>query len=157
MLVDGYNIIFAWNDLRELALVDIKAARDKLMDILSNFAGYRPEKIILVFDAYKVQGFQGESLKWHNIHVVFTKEAETADQYIEKTAHIMAKSCHVTVATSDGTEQVIIRSEGCLLLSASDLLAELGRVKEVSRDEREQERLSAGTYLGELMPDFPAE
>ncbi|MDO4418517.1 MAG: TetM/TetW/TetO/TetS family tetracycline resistance ribosomal protection protein [Eubacteriales bacterium] len=125
LLVDGYNIIFAWEDLRSLALRDIKAARDSLMDILSNFAGYRPEKIILVFDAYKVAGGPGEVLHWHNIDVVFTKEAETADLYIEKTAHVLAKKYRVTVATSDAVEQIIIFGSGAYRMSAQMLLEEI--------------------------------
>ena len=125
LLVDGYNIIFAWDYLRELAMVDIKSARDKLMDILSNFAGYRSEKIILVFDAYKVAGGPGEVLRWHNIDVVFTKEAETADLYIEKTAHVLAKKYRVTVATSDAVEQIIIFGAGAYRMSAGMLLEEI--------------------------------
>ena len=125
LLVDGYNIIFAWDDLRELAVRDIKSARDKLMDILSNFAGYRPEKVILVFDAYKVAGGNREVLRWHNIDVVFTKEAETADLYIEKTAHVLAKKYKVTVATSDAIEQVIIFGAGAYRMSAQMLLEEI--------------------------------
>ena len=125
LLVDGYNIIFAWDYLRELAMVDIKSARDKLMDLLSNFAGYRSEKIILVFDAYKVAGGPGEVLRWHNIDVVFTKEAETADLYIEKTAHVLAKKYRVTVATSDAVEQIIIFGAGAYRMSAGMLLEEI--------------------------------
>ena len=125
LLVDGYNIIFAWDDLRELAMADIKSARDKLMDILSNFAGYRSEKVILVFDAYKVAGGPGEVLRWHNIDVVFTKEAETADLYIEKTAHALARKYRVTVATSDAVEQIIIFGSGAYRMSARMLLEEI--------------------------------
>ena len=125
LLVDGYNIVFAWEDLRQLALRDIKSARDKLMDILSNFAGYRSEKVILVFDAYKVAGGQGEVLRWHNIDVVYTKEAETADLYIEKTAHVLAKKYRVAVATSDAIEQVIIFGAGAFRMSAQMLLEEI--------------------------------
>jgi len=126
LLVDGYNIIFAWDDLRELALRDIKSARDKLMDILSNFAGYRPEKVILVFDAYKVAGGPREVLRWHNIDVVFTKEAETADLYIEKTAHtLVSQKYKVTVATSDAVEQIIIFGAGAYRMSAQMLLEEI--------------------------------
>ena len=125
LLVDGYNIIFAWEDLRDLAMTDIKAARDRLMDILSDFAGSRREKVILVFDAYKVPGGRGNVQRWHNIDVVFTKEAETADLYIEKTAHILAKKDKVTVATSDAVEQVIIFGAGALRMSARMLLEEI--------------------------------
>ncbi len=140
LLVDGYNIIFAWNDLRELAMRDIKSARDKLMDILSNFAGYRTEKIILVFDAYKVVGGPGEVLRWHNIDVVFTKEAETADLYIEKTAHVLAKKYRVTVATSDAVEQVIIFGAGAYRMSAQMLLEEI-----VFTEREMRERYGIGT------------
>ena len=87
LLVDGYNIIFAWEELRELAKINIDGARGRLMDILSNYQGIRKCTLILVFDAYKVEGFPGEIQQYHNIHVVYTKEAETADQYIEKVAH----------------------------------------------------------------------
>ncbi len=125
LLVDGYNIIFAWEELRELAEVNIDGARGKLMDILSNYQGIKKCTVILVFDAYKVEGFPGEVQKYHNIYVVYTKEAETADQYIEKTAHEIGRKYHVTVATSDGTEQVIIRGQGCSLLSAKELREEI--------------------------------
>lgn len=125
LLVDGYNIIFAWEELRELAEINIDGARGKLMDILGNYQGIKKCTVILVFDAYKVEGFPGEVQKFHNIYVVYTKEAETADQYIEKTAHEIGRKYHVTVATSDGTEQVIIRGQGCSLLSAKELWEEI--------------------------------
>lgn len=135
LLVDGYNIIFAWEELRELAKVNIDGARGKLMDILSNYQGIRKCTVILVFDAYKVEGFPGEVQKYHNIYVVYTKEAETADQYIEKTAHEIGRKYHVTVATSDGTEQVIIRGQGCSLLSAKELREEIEFVNQELRRE----------------------
>ena len=125
LLVDGYNIIFAWEELRELADTSIDGARGKLMDILANYQGLKKCTVILVFDAYKLEGFPGEVQKYHNIYVVYTKEAETADQYIEKTAHEIGRKYHVTVATSDGTEQVIIRGQGCSLLSAKELREEI--------------------------------
>ena len=112
LLVDGYNIIFAWEDLQELAKVNIEGARNKLMDMLCNYQGYKKCTLILVFDAYKVEGNQGEVQKYHNIYVVYTKEAETADQYIEKTVHEIGRKYHVTVATSDALEQVIIMGQG---------------------------------------------
>ena len=96
LLVDGYNIIFAWEDLQELAKVNIEGARNKLMDMLCNYQGYKKCTLILVFDAYKVEGGQGEVQKYHNIYVVYTKEAETADQYIEKTVHEIGRKYHVT-------------------------------------------------------------
>ena len=108
LLIDGYNIVFAWEDLRELAIKDIMAARDKLIDLIVDFAGFRKEHVILVFDAYKVRGGRGEVIHVGGIDVIYTKEAETADLYIEKAAHELSKRYKVTVATSDAVEQVII-------------------------------------------------
>lgn len=129
LLVDGYNIIFSWKELKELSMTDIDAARGRLMDILCNYQGYEKCELILVFDAYRVQNHRTESYTYHNIQVVFTREAETADSYIEKFAHENAKKYHITVATSDGLEQIIIRGEGCRLLSAKDFEAEIQRVE----------------------------
>lgn len=134
-LVDGYNIIFAWEELRSLAEVNIDSARDKLMDICCNYQGYRGGTLILVYDAYKVKGNPGSVQKYHNIYVVYTKEAETADQYIEKTVHKIGKKHHVTVATSDGLEQMIIWGEGALRMSAPGFLEE---VRAVSARAQEQ-------------------
>ena len=125
LLVDGYNVIFSWDELRELAEVNIDGARAKLMDILSNYQGIRQCVLILVFDAYKVQGGTEKVLTYHNIHVVYTKEAETADQYIEKATHRIAKHHQVTVATSDGVEQVIILGQGAARMSARELKEEV--------------------------------
>lgn len=100
LLVDGYNIIFAWEELNELAKTNVEAARTKLMDILCNYQGYKKVNLILVFDAYRVEGGQGSVQKYHNIYVVYTKEAETADQYIEKTVHAIGRKYQMTVATS---------------------------------------------------------
>lgn len=125
LLVDGYNIIFAWEELIELAKQSVDGARGKLMDILCNYQGMKKCEVILVFDAYRVQNHQTEILDYHNIHVVYTKEAETADQYIEKFAHQNASKYKITVATSDGIEQIIIRGQGCQLLSARELEAEV--------------------------------
>ena len=129
LLVDGYNIIFAWEDLKELSEINLEAARGKLMDILSNLQGALGCTLILVFDAYRVEGGAREIFRYHNIHVVYTKEAETADQYIEKTVHELGRKYRVTVATSDGLEQVIIMGQGASRLSASGLreLVELTR------------------------------
>ena len=135
LLVDGYNIVFAWEDLKELAEVNIESARGKLMDILCNYQGYKGCTLILVFDAYKVVGNTGEMMDYHNIHVVYTKEAETADQYIEKLAHEIGRKYNVTVATSDGMEQLIIRGQGCRLLSARELRDEIEYMKQELRQE----------------------
>ncbi|MBR2995268.1 MAG: TetM/TetW/TetO/TetS family tetracycline resistance ribosomal protection protein [Lachnospiraceae bacterium] len=139
LLVDGYNIIFAWEELKRLAIHDIKAARDRLMDILSNYAGYRGENVILVFDAYKVRGGTGEVSRFHNIDVVYTRQAETADLYIEKTAHVLSKKYHVTVATSDAIEQVIILGAGAVRMSADGLLEEVRRAENEIREKYTKE------------------
>lgn len=138
LLVDGYNVIFAWEELGELAKMNIDGARHKLMDILCNYQGYRKCTLILVFDAYKVAGNTGEAIQYHNIYVVYTKEAETADQYIEKLAHKIGSKYKVTVATSDGLEQLIIRGQGCLLLSARDLKEEVDFVNRMIAEEKEK-------------------
>lgn len=130
LLVDGYNIIFAWKELSGLAKSNIDGARGRLMDILCNYQGFKKCHLILVFDAYRVQNHRTEVLDYHNIHVVYTKEAETADQYIERFAHENGKRYDVTVATSDGLEQVIIRGEGCRLLSARELEREIQLAEE---------------------------
>lgn len=133
LLVDGYNIVFAWKELSELAKDNIDAARSRLMDIMCNYQGYKKCNLILVFDAYRVKGSIGQMLDYHNIHVVYTKEAETADQYIEKLAHKMGRDYNVTVATSDGLEQLIIRGQGCRLISAREFYTEVQHVEEEIR------------------------
>lgn len=125
LLVDGYNIIFAWQELKELAKVTVDGARGRLLDIMSNYQGIRGGELIVVFDAYRVEGHQTEEIDYHNIHVVYTAEAQTADQYIEKFAHDNGRKHNVTVATSDGLEQIIIRGEGCLLISAREFEEEV--------------------------------
>ena len=128
LLVDGYNIIFAWEDLKELAKTNVESARSKLLDILCNYQGYVKNTLIVVFDAYKVKGNPGNVSKYHNIYVVYTKEAETADQYIEKTVHEIGRKYHVTVATSDALEQMIIWGQGATRLSAQGLREEVQSV-----------------------------
>ena len=125
LLVDGYNIIFAWEHLRALAQRDIKAARDALLDELSNYAGYVKAHVICVFDAYKVSGGTEQVYRYHNIDVIFTREAETADLYIEKAAHELTKQYAVKVATSDAVEQVIIYGAGAIRLSAMNFYEEV--------------------------------
>ena len=147
LLVDGYNIIFAWPELKELADADVRAAQTKLMDILSNYQGYKKCTLILVFDAYKVEGHQEEVLTYHNIHVVYTKEAETADQYIEKTVHKIGRQHQVTVATSDGLEQIIIMGQGANRISARGLKEEIEETRKQLRQEWHQRRQSSHTYL----------
>ena len=118
LLVDGYNIIFAWDELNALSKESLEAARHKLMDILCNYQGYQKCNLILVFDAYRVPGSPGSIEQYHNIHVVYTKEAETADMFIERVTHEIGKNRRVRVATSDGMEQIIILGHGALRVSA---------------------------------------
>ncbi len=125
LLVDGYNIIFAWDELKEIAKDSLEAARGRLLDLMSNYQGYTQMHLIVVFDAYRVSGHSTEISRYHNIFVVYTKEAETADQYIEKTVREVNKKYHVTVATSDALEQVIILGAGASRLSARGLHEEL--------------------------------
>lgn len=147
LLVDGYNVIFAWEELKELAKVSIEAARDKLMDILCNYQGYKKCVLILVFDAYKVEGYTLEIQKYHNIHVVYTKEAETADQYIEKVVHHIGRKYHVTVVTSDGVEQVITMGQGGTRISSRDFLDEIEYTRKLIEEDNEKQRVSDRNYL----------
>ena len=147
LLVDGYNVIFAWEELKELAKVSIEAARDKLMDILCNYQGYKKCVLILVFDAYKVEGYALEIQKYHNIHVVYTKEAETADQYIEKVVHHIGRKYHVTVVTSDGVEQVITMGQGGTRISSRDFLEEIEYTRKLIEEDNEKQRVSDRNYL----------
>ncbi len=156
LLVDGYNIIFSWEELRELSEKDIGAARGKLADILSNYQGYRKCTLILVYDAYKVEGNPGEVMKYHNIYIVYTKEAETADQYIEKTVRRIAKDASVTVATSDGLEQVIILGQGANRMPAPGLKEEIERTLAEVRGEHLGKKGSVGNYLFDYLDEETA-
>ncbi len=159
LLVDGYNIMFGWEDLKELAETNIEAARSRLMDILCNYQGYRKMTLILVFDAYRVEGNPGSVQDYHNIHVVYTKEAETADQYIEKVTKEIGRKHRVTVATSDALEQVIIQSQGAARLSARELREEIETAEEEIREELERQHkgtareLSGRSYLFDGVPE----
>lgn len=147
ILVDAYNVIFAWQDLKELAALNIDSARDKLMDMLSAYAAYVEAKLILVFDAYKVQAHKTEVLRYHNIDVVYTKTAETADQYIEKTAQKMSGKYRVSVVTSDALEQIIIRSQGCTLIGSREFYQDMQALLESKRKEHRERRESGKSYL----------
>ncbi len=147
LLVDGYNIIFAWPELNELAKTNVDAARNSLQDTLCNYQAIKKCHVIIVYDAYRLEGHPTEFFDYHNIHVVFTKEKETADQYIEKFVHTHVKNYHVTVATSDGLEQIIIRGEGADLLSARDLKDEVERVSDNAIKTYADNKKSGKTYL----------
>lgn len=135
LLVDGYNIIFAWEELSDLAKTNLDSARGKLLDIMSNYAGFTGKSVIVVFDAYRVAGHQVEKTMYHNVYVVYTREAMTADEYIEEEAHELKKQYNVTVATSDKVVQVITWGKGAIILSAKDLLEEVDRVVSKVRTE----------------------
>lgn len=128
LLVDGYNVIHTWDDLKALANEDLAAARGKLADLLCNYQGFTGRETILVFDAYKVPGGVGSVVKYHNIYIIYTKEAETADEYIERATHEMAKGNEVTVVSSDGMVQLIVLGAGAVRMSSRELLLEMERV-----------------------------
>lgn len=150
LLVDGYNIIYAWEDLRTLAEVSLTAARDKLADILCNYQGYKENIVILVFDAYRVEGNPGEDCKYKNINIVYTKEAETADMYIEKVTHEIGRKHQVTVATSDLLEQMIVWGQGAYRLSAAGLKEEIEQ--ENINGQNKQLKIPAKNYLFDRLP-----
>jgi len=152
LLVDGYNVIFAWKELKELAEKNIDGARGALMDILCNYQAIRQMEVICVFDAYRVQGHATEFTDYQNIHVVYTKEAETADFYIEHFAHENSKRYDITVVTSDGLEQVIIRGAGCALLSSREFEEEIRRAQDNFRQEYEgkTKKENDKIYLGDF-------
>ena len=134
MLVDGYNIIFAWKELRELAEVNIDSARDKLIEVLVNYQGYKACRLLLVFDAYRVKGGRESIVKYAGIDVIYTKEAETADEYIAKTGKKLASEGRVTVATSDSLVQMIIFGSGAIRMSANELENEIRYAEEKIRE-----------------------
>ncbi len=135
LLVDGYNIIFAWQELRELAEQNMNSARTRLAEELSNYQGFHKIPVILVFDAYRVTGQSEHTEVYHDVRIVYTKEAETADRYIEKAVHRMASEFDITVATSDQAEQVIIWGAGARRMSARELEEEMGRTRRQIREE----------------------
>ncbi len=136
LLIDGYNVVHAWDELKELARIDLSAAAGRLIDIVSNYQAVTGYNTIIVFDAYKVTGHPREEMMYHNIKVVYTKTAETADRYIERYAHENGKKFDVTVVTSDGAEQVIIRGGGCALLSSKDFYEEVEKVQKRLREHK---------------------
>lgn len=134
LLVDGYNIVFSWENLKGLAVENLDLARYKLMDILCNYQSLKNMTVIVVFDAYKVKGTHGSTEEYHNISVVYTKEAETADQYIEKLVNVISPGYDVTVATSDVLEQIIIMGKGAKKLSAESFKQEVDHINQVVKD-----------------------
>ena len=153
LLVDGYNIIYAWEDLSELAKENMDGARIKLMEQLCNYQGMNKCEVIVVFDAYRVKGHQTEIMDYHNIHVVYTKEAETADQYIEKFSHEHSSTYDITVATSDALEQIIIRGQGCRLLSARELKLQMAHAHQEMMTSYEESQNIEHNYLEEHLSE----
>ena len=121
LLIDGYNMIFAWEELRDMAALSLASARDLLIEILGNYQGYKENRIIVVFDGYKKPGNPGTTQTIHNMQIIYTKEGETADQFIEKFVLEHVKKLRITVATSDGLEQMMIFGQGALRMSAREL------------------------------------
>ncbi|WP_069998086.1 translation factor GTPase family protein [Cellulosilyticum sp. I15G10I2] len=158
LLVDGYNIIFAWPELKELAQDNMDGAKIKLLEALSNYQGIIKCQIIVVFDAYRVQGHLEEVINYHNIRMVYTREAQTADQYIERFAHDNQKKYKIVVATSDGLQQIIIRGAGCALLSARELKVEIERASESIQQAYKERQTAEHNYLiDSLSPDAKAQ
>lgn len=157
LLVDGYNIIHAWEELRKLAEKNMDGARGRLLDILCNYQGMKKCQVIAVFDAYRVEGHKTEFFDYHNIHVVYTKEAETADAYIERFSHENGKKYRITVATSDGLEQIIIRGAGCLLMTAKDLFEEIHQMNENMMQEHLMPSKGNKNYLLDHLSEEVAE
>lgn len=157
LLVDGYNVLHANPETKELLEINLEAARNVLMDVLCNYQGFKRYEVILVFDAYKVKGNQGEVSKYHNINVVYTKEAETADHYIERTAHEIGKNYDVTVVTSDGVEQVIIRGAGCNLMSSREFWTDVEstetQISEQIEENSAKKRYADRNYLFNYLDD----
>ena len=135
LIVDGYNVIFAWDELKTIAAENLDGARDRLNDILCNYQGYKQCHLIVVYDAYKRKGGAGSEQDYHNIHLVFTREGQTADMYIEEFVRSIGKKVKVTVATSDGLEQLTVSSGGALRMSSAELLLEIRAAERVIREE----------------------
>ena len=154
LLVDGYNIIFAWKDLKELADTNLESARIKLADILCNFQGFKKNEIILVFDGYKSKGNAGSVIHYNNIDIVYTKEAVTADQFIEAVSQQMARDYRIRVATSDGLEQMIILAKGASRITARELRRE---IKDAEREIKAVYEAKSTGKRNLLMDNLPPE
>ena len=147
LIVDGYNIIHAWPELEDLTNVSLESARIKLMDILCNYQGISGETVILVFDGYLVKGSLGSVMEYNNIFVVYTKEAETADHYIEKTVFNIPKEYRVKVATNDGLEQTIIMGKGAIRITAAELKQMIKKKKKNIRQNYTEKRPAKNNML----------
>mgnify|MGYP002585466686 FL=1 len=157
LLVDGYNIIHSWSELKELAKDNLDAARTRLIDIMCNYQGYKKCILILVFDAYKVKNNLGSSYKYHNIYIVYTKEAQTADMYIERTTHELASKYNITVATSDALEQLIVLGQGGKRISSRELRLEVERLDKEKLEEYRRKQAKGYNYLLEDIKNYNKE
>lgn len=155
MLVDGYNIIFAWPELKALSEDSLESARVRLADILCNYQGFRKNEVILVFDGYKSKGNPGSVIHYHNIDIVYTKEAQTADQFIEMVSWQMAREFQIRVATSDGLEQMIILAKGAVRMSAQELKTEVKRAEKEIKET--YKRAAAANARNSLIDNLPPE
>jgi predicted RNA-binding protein with PIN domain len=152
VIVDGYNVIFAWDELSKLAKDNLESARDKLLDIMCNYTAFKKCETIVVFDAYKVKGHKEEYLDYKNIHVVYTAEAQTADRYIERFAHQNASKYNITVVTSDGAEQIIVMGSGCNLFSSREFEKEVKRLSENNMSQFDSmKKENATTSISEII------
>ena len=157
LLVDGYNIIHSWPELKELAKENLDAARMRLIDIMCNYQGYKKCILILVFDAYKVKNNLGSSYKYHNIYIVYTKEAQTADMYIERTTHELANKYNITVATSDALEQLIVLGQGGKRISSRELRLEVEKLDKEKLEEYRRKQIKGYNYLLEDIKNYNKE
>lgn len=140
LLVDGYNVINAWDELKDLASLSLESARVKLLDIMCNFQGFKGIEIIVVFDGHLVKGNKGEETKYNNVYVVYTKEAFSADNYIERSLNYLPKDYKVRVATNDGLEQIITMGKGAVRMSARDLYDEVKQAEKTIRNDYIEKR-----------------
>lgn len=152
LLVDGYNIIHAWSELRKIAKEDLEGARQKLIHILSDYQGYKQINVIVIFDAYRIKGGTGEQYRYNNVDIVYTKETETADHFIEKVAHKIGRTNKVRVATSDRLEQIIILGKGATRVSARELQIEINELKKLQRQKYIENRPPKNNPLEDNLP-----
>lgn len=157
LLVDGYNVIYSWPELKELAKDSLDAARMRLIDLMCNYQGYKECILILVFDAYKVKDNLGTSYKYHNIYIVYTKEAQTADMYIERTTHELADKYDITVATSDALEQLIVLGQGAKRISSRELRLEIEHLDKEKLSEFKRKQSKGYNYLLQDLKNYHKE
>lgn len=154
LLVDGYNVIHSWPELKELAMENLDAARSRLIDILGNYQGYKQCTLIIVFDAYKVKGNIGAEEQQHNVHIVYTKEAQTADMYIERATHELSQNYNVVVATSDALEQMIVIGRGARRMSSRELKLEVESLTKMKKEEFERKQAKSRNFLLEDVKNY---